>query len=281
MAKNLRKYWNLWLTVLIFVIVIWFKNKNETLVEEIKTYLMFAISLIGALTFIKTNLEKGKKASYNAASIEGIRSEMEKNVAELKSEMEKQNFNFLKEKNKMEKFKKFFKWLWGNKYTLISLTISIIAVAFCNYLMWFGYLDRYTIFAEHETLLKVLGIVLSLGYLAVDIFTTVTKYGCESIEQLNTRYQAEAERKLNALSPEQKAAVKSTIKNLQTQLSLIEPKYNEALKTIESFQMLSKIDGFDTSSLVEGYNQASQYAHDNTTIIAELKKQIEVLTNKL
>lgn len=241
---------------------------------------MFVVSLFGTLTVIKSNIEgKTPKEVFNGNSIENIKKEIENVMIDLTKELN--NPNFLKERKKMSKIKNFFTWLWGNKCTLISLTISILAVGFCNYLMFMGYLDQYQVFVENETLIKILGVALSVGYLSVDIFTTVSKYGCESLEQLDTRYREEAEKKLNALTPEQKAAVKSAIKKFQSQLELIEPKYNEAIKTIESFQTLSKIQGFDASALADSYNSALQFKNTNETLVTELRNQIEVLASKL
>lgn len=278
-----KKYWNVWLTITIITIVFIIKKNNAILVEEVRTTLMFVVSLFGTLTVMKTNIE-GKKTPkvFSENNIECIKNEMGKVMIDLTDELNlNQTFELLKEKKKMKKMKSFFAWLWGNKYTLINLTMSVVAVGLCNYLMFFGYLDKYAIFNENETLAKILGVSISVIYLIVDVFTTVSKYGCESLDQLNKRYQEEAEKKLNALTSEQKTAVKSTIKKLQNQLEIIEPKYNEAIKNIENYEMLSKIKGFDTTTLYESYNLALQFKNENALAVQELKRQIEVLSSKL
>lgn len=253
------------------------------MIEEIRTTLMFVVSLFGTLTVLKANIEgkKTPKAVFNG-NIVSIKNELEKVMVDLKKELqENQTFEFLKENKKMEKIKKFFSWLWGNKCTLLSLTISILSVGFCNFLMFAGYLNRYQVFCENELLLKIIGVSLSVIYLFVDIFTTVSKYGCESLEQLDKRYKEEAEKKLNALTSEQKSVVKSTIKKLEIQLEAIEPKFNEAIKTVESYQTLANIKGFDTSTLVDSYNLALGFINDNKAMVEGLKAQIEGLKSKL
>ena len=40
----------------------------------------------------------------------------------------------MKEGKQMSKFKKFFKWLWGNKCTLINIIVSVCAIGLINFM---------------------------------------------------------------------------------------------------------------------------------------------------
>lgn len=291
--KYLKKYWNLWGGVLIGTFLAWVKHLNKESMDYITSAIVLVITLIGALTFLKSNLnpKKDKKTKEMGIPFEtgtelsqvkhiNIATNPEQLGIDLLRKID-ETLIIVKEGKKMNKIKNFFKWLWGNKCTLINIIVSVCAIGFINFMCLADYMMRYAVFARNETFFKIAIPVLSTLWLVLDIFTTVSKYGCESLKQLDVRAKETLERKLNALTPEQKKAVKGTLVELQAKLALIEPKYNECLKTIESFKTLQNIPNFDTSSLVEGYNIALQYTTQNASVVSQLKAQISLLEDRL
>lgn len=291
--KFLKRYWNLWGGVLIGIFIAWVKHFSKESMDLISSAIVMTITLIGALTFLKSSFNSNKNKQKKevedpfekATTLSQVKHiNMALNPSQVGIEFIRtidETLTIMKEGKQMNKFKKFFKWLWGNKCTLINIIVSVCAIGLINFMALADYMMRYAIFARNEMFFKIAIPILSTLWLALDIFTTVSKYGCESLKDLDIRIQEAKERKLNALTPEQKKAVKSAIIELKGQLAGYEPKYNECLKTIESFNMLSKIPNFDTSSLQQGYQNALNYTTANANLIAQLKSQISLLEEKL
>lgn len=264
--KKIEKMWNIWGGLLISLMISWLNHFNKDVIDNFASYLALSLVMIGILTFAKSIIKDTEPKEKHIK----IGEEIAKNI-----------FDEMKEGKKMEKVKKFLKWLWGNKLTLINLVISISCVCFVNFMSFCGYMERYSVYCENETLFKIIIVFGGAFYLFVDIFTTCTKYGCESLEQLNTRYEKAKNDKLNALTSEQKKIVRESLSKLEKTYSELKEKLANAVNTIESYKICSTIEGFDSTSLTDGYNQAIEFVNANQSNLNELEKQVAILKAKL
>lgn len=267
--KDKDKKWNIWGGFLISLVVSWLTHFDKSIMDGLASYLALSLVVIGMLTFAKSVIKEkeGKEVK-------------EKHLV-LGEEIAKNLYEEMKEGKKMEKTKKFFKWLWGNKLTLINLIISVSCVALVNFMNFCGYMNRFSIYQENETVFKIIIAFGGFGYLVIDIFTTCSKYGCESLEQLNTRYEKAKNDKLNALTSEQKKIVKESLSKLEKTYNELKTKLANAVNTIESYKIFSNIEGFNLNSLTEGYNQAINFVNANQANLNELEKQVAILKAKL
>lgn len=151
-------------------------------------------------------------------------------------------------KKTMTKIKNFFKRVWGNKFTLINITINLLCVAVADYLVFSEYLLRFNFFTENQIAFKIGVPVLSALYLVLDIFTTVSKYGWENLDELKAKSQKKATEKASKLSKEQKAIIKNQIKVVENGIATLENELNDALDIIKNFEILQSLNGVITIS---------------------------------
>lgn len=285
--KSVLKYWNVWGGVLIATFIAFLKEFNKTSMDSTTSYIVMVLTIIGAMTFMRSKFQDKKQktlekvlSEQKSLKVMKLANNPEMEVQKIAEKIDK-TIEIVSEDKTMKKIADFFKWLWGNKFTLLSLTLSIGAVAFCNFLCWWGYLERYYFFAQNETMCKVVIVIVTGVYLAADIFTTISKYGCESLAQLQARYAEEAERKLNALTPEQKKIVKQTLTSLKEELAKAKVGYEQAKKEIDSYTLLASLPGYDNSANNAKYVQAQVDESKYNNLMLALQKQIATLENRL
>lgn len=192
------------------------------------------------------------------------------------------NLKKLERENAMEKVKKFFKWLWGNKLTLTEILINVIALGFSNYLAFSDKLMRFHIFQENALAFRICLVIFTIVYAFLNAYTVITKYGLENLDEINKRLAKKAEQKLNALTPEQKKVVKEQLETLKETLSKMEAEMAKYEKDIQEYVTLKGIQGFQISNdLEQKYQIATNYKLANKPVIDNYKRQIETLEAKL
>jgi len=278
--KSVVKFWNIWGGIAIGTLIAWLNHFEKITMDNVASYLALILTCIGIFTFTRSIFKERIEEKKEGTAKTKLKPKQVLMGEEIARELN-ETIKIAREMKEGKKMKKFFKWLWGNKLTLINLIVSIGCVGFVNFMSFCGYMDRYEIYKENQTLFQVLFAVGGALYLVVDIFTTVSKYGCESLEQLNTRYEKRKEEKLNALTPEQKKFVKENITKLEKSYEELKKKLTTSLNTIESYKALSSIEGFDIGSLQEGYSQALAFVNANQSVATELERQITILKNRL
>lgn len=186
-------------------------------------------------------------------------------------------------KKTMTKIKNFFKRVWGNKFTLINITINLLCVAIADYLVFSEYLLRFNFFTENQLAFKVGVPVLSALYLVLDIFTTVSKYGWENLDELKAKSQKKATEKASKLSKEQKAIIKNQIKAVENGIATLENELNDMLNIIKNFEILQSLNGVITisSDKVMMYQNATSQKPILEAQISEYKLQLSQLKEAL
>ena len=278
--KRVVKFWNIWGGIEIGTLIAWLNHFEKITMDNVTSYLALILTCIGIFTFTRSIFKERIEEKKGTAKTKKLKPKQVLMGEEIARELN-ETIKIAREMKEGKRMKKFFKWLWGNKFTLISLIISVGCVSFVNFMSFCGYMDRYAIYRENQILFQMLFLVGGALYLVVDIFTTVSKYGCESLEQLNTRYEKRREEKLNALTPEQKKFVKENITKLEKSYEELKKKLTTSLNTIESYKALSSIEGFDIGSLKEGYSQALAFVNANQSVATELERQINILKARL
>lgn len=186
-------------------------------------------------------------------------------------------------KKTMTKIKNFFKRVWGNKFTLINITINLLCVAVADYLVFSEYLLRFAFIQENQLWFKIGVPVLSALYLVLDIFTTVSKYGWENLDELKAKSQKKATEKASKLSKEQKAIIKNQIKAVENGIATLENELNGALDVIKNFEILQSLNGVITisSDKVMMYQSATSQKPILEAQISEYKLQLSQLKEAL
>lgn len=284
----MKKNWNLWIGLLVAIGVAWFNGYDKSKMDSFSSFLILLVTIVGFLSFLKT-LTTTKKGGANDCDLASQKTrvstiEIASNPYENGKEIARNvatTIEILKEGKAMSKVKKFFKWLYFNKCTITNIIVSIVCVAFVNFMSLWGYLDRYQVFQANPILFKIIIGVGGILWTVLSIFCSINKLGAENLSEIDARLQAKANEKLSRLTPEQKKFVKENIKELQQALNQLKLEYDSAMKTVQSYTVLKGIEGFDVSNQEEGYQKAMVTLSVNKPLIDKAENEIAVLKGKL
>lgn len=308
--------WNFYGGIILSTLLSWVFDFNRTHMDTTTSYIILSITIISVLTIIKK--EKKKKITDDSK----VKEKEEKKPKEKKEKKKKEKLNIIEKTTLLnpqfkalenalhpletakdlsntiietttllerlgilmkEKIKNFFNRLWGNKFTIINITFNLLAVAVADYLLFSDYLLRFEFIAQNELAFKIAVPILSVIYLIIDIFTTVTKYGWESLTELKEKAKQKALQKASKLSKEQKDVVKKQIENVQNTLTGLESELKHFNEIIDNYQVLTSLAHIMpvSSENTTLYNQAISKKPALEVQISELKINLAQLQQAL
>lgn len=263
--KKMKGFWNIYGGIIASTFIAWLNDFSRSTMDTWTSYLVLTLTCISVLTFFKIMLFKQKTnglidtAAMSQQSVKALKAAVDpvKQGEELGKTI-LTTVQYVKKGNiVMEKLKKIFKWLWGNKLTLINIVSNLIVAAFSQFLLYSDSLKEYQFFQEHDIVFKVVVTILCVLWLLNNIYTGVTKYGLESLEQLRIRAEEIKVDATNKLNPEQRKVLKNSLSTfnsklyeLESQLVEIDKKIEESKKVMADINTLVKV-GITLSSSQE------------------------------
>lgn len=282
----LKDFWNVYGAIFLSAFLGWLVDWNTTQLITLNQYIGMTISIMCLLTMIKFLLFPKKKPIMAEKIIrkQGVVKNLE-NTIEFENnfkEKRKQIKNTMKGSIKiMNKLKKFIKWVWGNKFTLID-TFAVIFIATCIQLATYTeYMYRFEFFEKNEQIIKIVSPILVAIYVFVDLYTTYTKYGCESVEELQRRAEQKKNEKLTQLTKEQRLAVKNRLDVLKKQLKTMTSELTTLNKDVSYFETLQQIGTLFTQRDIDTYNKNKNEAEKIKNNVKCLENEINKLKNTL
>lgn len=285
MLKLIKKYWDiLGGTVMGLALSLIAKWQIEKM-QLIYTTIILILVCIGFLKVIKssyTNRNILDKVVNHQSPVRAIK--FAKNPTQEGEELGELMIETMKgSKKTMTKIKNFFKKVWGNKFTILNITVNLLAVAVIDYLVFSEYLMRFNFFVENQMAFKIGIPVLSVMYLSLDIFTTVSKYGWENLVELQEKASQKALQKASKLSSEQKAIIKKNIKDVKSAIATAENELLKIADVIKNFEILQSLNGLVTISPdnITMYNNAISKKPSLEANLSHLKLELSQLEEAL
>lgn len=189
----------------------------------------------------------------------------------------------------MTKLKNFFKWIWYNKEQLVSIIYNAVALIAANFVIWTDTINEYIapvainthfsafagfIGVDALMLVKIISIVLSVGFAILTVRNICVKYGLSSLETIDKVLAERAAKKQNKLTSEQKKKYKEMITTLKTELKKATADEAEAEAELEKITNVHNVEG----SLVPDYVMKKQILERN---IESKKAIINNINNKI
>ena len=303
LINKVKTFWNIYGGIIASKFIAWLNDFSKNTMDTWTSYLVLTLTCISVLTFFKIMLFKQKTnglidtAAMSQQSVKALKAAVDpvKQGEELGKTI-LTTVEYVKKGNMiMEKIKKIIKWIWGNKFTLISIVSNLIFLLFSQFLLYSGYLKDYQFFQEHNIVFKVVVTILCLLWLINNIYTAVTNYGLESLEQLRIRAEEIKVDVTNKLTPEQRKILKntlstfnSTLKGLEAQLVEIDNQIDVSKKVMADINMLGKIGITLSASQEKDFYDAQDKVKKLETEKNDLEaqklnteNQIEKITNAL
>ena len=184
-------------------------------------------------------------------------------------------------KKKMEKIKDFFKRVWGNKFTILSIVFSLFCVFACEYLYFADYFLRFDWVENNQVVLNYVLPIVGIAYIVLNVFTTITKYGWENLKELQEKAYKKALEKASQLTKEQKAIVKNQMKEVKEQLSNVGIDLTKTNTIIEAYETLRDLGIALSDEKVSAYNLAVAKKPELDLAYTQLTSQLETLLSKL
>lgn len=282
--EKIKGLWNVYGGIAISTTIAFLTNWNKVEMDRWGSYLLLTITCISLLTFFKVLLKKKTNNIPDTLALQ------QKNVKQLKTALYPEKVGeelgtaiiyTVKEGQKvMGKFSKFCKWLWGNKFTLISIISNLTVSAVAQFIMYSDTLKDYAFFQEHKLIFIIVVTALCVLWLLDNIFCVVTKYGLENLNEIKARVEAKKQEQLAKLTPQQKQALKKLLGNLKETEKGIVAKLKDVESAIEVTQ--SKINEFEVLQNINFGLSAEQVAEWQTlkTNVNDLENQKRTLTEQ-
>ncbi len=284
-CNKLKELWNIYGGIALSTLIAWWTGWTKTSMDLWASYITLTITCIGLLTFFKLAFAKRKKNKVDAFALSS-----NKHIKRISSALNPERageeigqtiiYTVGEGKKLMSKLKNLLKWLWGNKFTLISIISNIVVGAFAQFILYSDYLKDYQFFQEHKTVFIVVVTALTVLWLIENIYCVVTKYGLENLEELRKRSQEKKEEAVGKLTPEQKKTLKNQLSVFKKQESEIVNRLKEidneliiVEKTISEFTLLRSINISPTNEQMVDNQKA-------ITTKDQLKTEKDNLTNQ-
>lgn len=285
MLKLIKKYWDILGGTAMGLIISFIAKWQLEKMQLAYTTVILILVCIGLLKVVKSSYENKnvldrvveKQSPVRAVKIAQNPTQEGEELGELMIETMKGS------KKTMTKIKNFFKRVWGNKFTLLNITFNLLAVAIVDYLVFSEYLMRFNFFVENQLAFKIGIPVLSVMYLSLDIFTTVSKYGWETLLELKDKAEQKALQKASKLSSEQKAIIKNNIKAVKVSITNAENELLKIADVIKNFEILQSLNGLVTISAenITMYNNAITRKPSLEANLSHLKLELSQLEEAL
>lgn len=281
--------WNIYGGIAISSLIVWWTGYSKTTMDNITSYIVLTFTIVSVLTVLKKHYGKGKLTKTEKAiamqptmkaigqALDPLESgtEISETIIKTTTILERLG-KFMK-----TKIKNFFKRVWGNKATITNITINLVAVGVMDYLTFSNELMRFSFFANNELVLKIVIPILSVIYLMLDIFTTVSKYGWETLEELRLKAEAKAEAKASALTAEQRTVLKTQIKYIKSAIEDYAQQLKAFEEIIKNYEILSSLGIAITPEKSSEYQNAVSQTSSITVSVEQLKTELERLENML
>lgn len=287
-TNKLKGFWNIYGGIIASTFIAWLNDFSKTTMDTWTSYLVLTLTCISVLTFFKIMLFRQKSngladtAALSQQSVKVLKAAVDpvKQGEDLGQTIITTIQVVRKGSVIMEKLKNFVKWLWGNKLTLISIISNLVVSVFAQFILYTDALKDFEYFQVHDVVFKVVVTVLCLLWLANNIFTAVTKYGLESLPQLQERSEKLKKDTTDKLSASQKTALKADLSNFKVDLKKIVNAINEVVKakdlafeTVEHLKTLSTVLGGLTQ-------EQEQKLRDAENTVAVKQNELTDLENK-
>ena len=282
--KKTKELWNVYGGIAISTLIAWLSHWDKVEMDRWASYLILTLTCISVLTFFKIVFLKKKKA--NAVDKGAIISQ--KSFKTLKTAVDPMAtgeeignaiiYTVKGGKSGMKKLGYFFKELWGNKFTLGNTIIVLFLATLSQVMTYTEYLYKIEWFAQNEIVIKIASPIIAGIWVFVDMFTTYTKCGFESLEEIAQRKLKSASTKM---TKEEKKKLKESLKKLRDNLSLVQAKYDALTKSVNDFETLISA-GYSLD-----YNERNEYDNKKTqslnlgATIEKMKKDIEEIEKQL
>lgn len=283
--RKAKELWNVYGGIALSTFIAWLTNWSKIEMDRWASYLILTLTCISVLTFFKIVLFKKKKRTskidrgvFNAQkSVKTMRTA----VDPIGVGQEVGNaiiYTVRGGKWFMQKIINFFKELWGNKFTLLNTIIVLFLATLSQVMTYTNYLYQINWFAEHELVVKIASPIIAGIWVFIDLLTTYTKYGFESLETIAKRKE---EKKLATLSKEEKAILKENLKELKTTLNIAKEKHENLLKFISQTEQLINAGYSLNISEREQYDSNRNQVVNIKNTIDNLETRIKELEEKL
>lgn len=281
---KMKELWNVYGGIALSTLIAWVNGWNKMEMDRWASYLVLTLTCVSVLTFLK--LVFFKKKSANVLDKGALQSQ--KSVKNLQTAINPMQvgeelgttiiYTVKGGKIVMKKLKNFFKELWGNKFTLSNTLIVLFLATLTQVATYTEYLYKIQWFAENELVVKIASPIIALLWVFIDLFTTYTKYGFESLEALAKRKE---EAKLKQLTKEQKSSLKATIKKLRDSLDIAKEKKKELHSLVANFETLMGVGYNLNATERDEYNSAVTQINNIDNTILNLETKIKDLEEKL
>lgn len=280
--RKIKELWNVYGGILFSTLIAWLNNWNKLEMDKWSSYLILTLTCISVLTFFKIIYFKKKKPSPIDNATQPKATRMVKTALDPLSLGQDVGgaiiYTVKGGKKTMQKIKNFFKELWGNKFTITNTIVVLFMATLSQIATYTDYLYRFQWCADNKLLIQILSPIVAGIIVFIDLFTTYTKYGFESLKELADR---KAQKKIDNMSKAEKKVLKDNLKDLQKTLKIVSDKRYELAKVIEKTDLLLGA-GYNLNS-----NEKNEYDAnkdqltniDNT--IKNLETKIEEITSKL
>lgn len=282
--RKTKDLWNVYGGIALSTLIAFLTHWDKVEMDKWASYLILTLTCISVLTFFKIIYSKKKKA--NALDKSAIHSQ--RSVNTLKNAIDPMAtgqevgeaiiYTYKGGKKILEKVKNFFKEIWGNKFTLGNTIIVLFFATLSQIMTYTEYLYRINWFAEHELVIKIASPIVAIIWVFVDLLTTYTKYGFESLDEIANRKLA---KKTSELSKEEKQRLKGSLKEYKASLVTLRKRKIELEKMLQKFTDLESAQYvFNTKEINEWEDLKHQYNVLSETI-DNVIKNIEDIESKL
>ena len=281
---KLKELWNVYGGIALSTLIAWINGWNKMEMDKWASYLVLTLTCVSVLTFFKIVFFKRKSANVidkgalqSQKSVKNLQTAI--NPMQVGEELGTTIIYTVKGgKVVMKKLKNFFKELWGNKFTLSNTLIVLFLATLSQVATYTEYLYKIQWFAENELVVKIASPIIALVWVFLDLFTTYTKYGFESLEDLAKRKE---EAKLKQLTKEQKSVLKANIRKLENSLNIAKGKKKELHSMVSNFETLMGVGYNLNMTEREEYNSAVTQINTIDNTIKGLEQKIKELEEKL
>ena len=274
--KKTKELWNVYGGIALSTLIAWLTHFDRLEMDKWASYLILCLTCISVLTFFKIVCFKRKKNAIDKGTISTTKSiktlQTAVNPLQIGEEVGTAIIYTAKGgKRFVLKVKNFFKELWGNKFTIGNTIIVLFLATLSQVMTYTEYLYKINWFAEHELVIKIASPIIAFIWVFIDLLTTYTKYGFESLEEIANR---KINKSIGKMSKEEKQRLKDSLKELKHSLVVVE----EKKKQLEN--MVSDVDTLIRSGYNLGFDERNEYDKNKTQIV-NLQGSIENLNNRI
>lgn len=289
LVERIKNLWNVYGGIALSTLIAWLTNWSKVEMDKWASYLLLTITCISLLTFFKVILAKKK-----AKGISDKLAMQQKSVKTINTALHPEQvgeelgnailFTINGGKKMKEKLKAFFKVIYGNKFTTLSLLLNILYTGLAQYLLYSDTLKDFPFFVEHKIICIIVATSISALWLILELVKDFKQLGFESLSELNEKWAERKEAKANKLTKEQRKLVKGEIDNLDTKIAEVLGYINEAEKRVKEAELVvvkyndfKQLGLFIDENLARDFQNASGVISKNNADILTLTQDKERL----